>query len=338
MAYILLKKEALFHNLETISNKVGAKERVAVVLKDNAYGHGLTTLAPLCAQFGIKRAVVRNLDEANKIVHLFDDILLLNEIPTTQTPYSITLNSLEDFTSIAHGSNVHLKVDTGMHRNGIDPQTLERAFKQICAKRLHLKGVFSHLRSADILSGETFWQLKNFEAIKEQSKILAKRYAMPTPLFHIANSSATFRLSDRHGDFIRTGIALYGYVDLDPAFAKPDLKPILELWAKKITTRTLKAKQKVGYGGGFEALDMLSSTTYDVGYGDGLFRFNEHHDVCTASGEKILGRVSMDSISVASDKEKICIFNDATLFAKAYGTISYDVLVKLNPTIPRSVV
>ena len=66
MAKILLSKENLFHNLNIICNQAGSKEKVAVVLKDNAYGHGLLEIAQLANEFGIKKAVVRTLDEAHK--------------------------------------------------------------------------------------------------------------------------------------------------------------------------------------------------------------------------------------------------------------------------------
>ena len=78
MAKILLNKKNLFHNLEIISQQAKGKDKVAIVLKDNAYGHGLLEIAKLANEFGIKKAVVRTLDEALKIEAFFDDILILD--------------------------------------------------------------------------------------------------------------------------------------------------------------------------------------------------------------------------------------------------------------------
>ena len=79
MAKILISKENLFHNLKIISAHAGSKEKVAVVLKDNAYGHGLLEIAQLASEFGINKAVVRTLKEALEIEGLFDDILILSQ-------------------------------------------------------------------------------------------------------------------------------------------------------------------------------------------------------------------------------------------------------------------
>ena len=94
MPKILLNKENLFYNLETISQKTGSKEKVAVVLKDNAYGHGLVEIAKLANEFGIKRAVVKTLDDALKIEKFFDFILILAEksFHTYSHTFHITFN------------------------------------------------------------------------------------------------------------------------------------------------------------------------------------------------------------------------------------------------------
>ena len=72
MAKILLSKENLFHNFTVISNQAGSVDKVAVVLKDNAYGHGLLEIATLAREFGIKKAVVKSLEEALIIEKLFE--------------------------------------------------------------------------------------------------------------------------------------------------------------------------------------------------------------------------------------------------------------------------
>ena len=79
MAKILLNKENLFYNLDVISKKAGAISKIAIVLKDNAYGHGILEIAHLANEFGIKKAVVKSLQEALVIVKLFDDILIVGE-------------------------------------------------------------------------------------------------------------------------------------------------------------------------------------------------------------------------------------------------------------------
>ena len=333
MAYIKLNKKAFFHNLEIISKKAGAIEKVAIVLKDNAYGHGLLEIASLSSEFGLKKAVVRNRDEAKKIEDFFDYILILADIPKKRDRFNYTINCLEDLKKFPKKSKVELKVDTGMHRNGIDINELDFAFKIIKEKELNLEGVFTHFRSADELSSELFWQDKNFEEVKKTVLNLVKKYGFKRPHFHSCNSAALFRFKNLKDDFARVGIGAYGYLELDKIFDYPDLKPVLSLWAKKLSTRALKKGQRVGYGAVFKANSNLIVSNYDVGYADGIFR-----GLKFTKDRNILGRVSMDNISVEGDEKEICIFDDAKKVAKSLNTISYEVLVKLSPSLKRIII
>jgi len=134
-----------------------------------------------------------------------------------------------------------------------------------------------------------------------------------------------------------------------------ELKPVLSLWAQKLSQRKLKKAQKVGYGGVFEAKEqMIVSTydigygdgakeqmivsTYDIGYGDGFFRYDGLGDLKVAGGKNILGRVSMDSMSLQSSKNELCLFKDATNLAKYFNTITYEIITNLSPNIKRVVI
>ena len=81
MSFIEISKQNYFHNLDILSSKLGDKSSLAVVLKDNAYGHGLKLMADLSAKYGITKVIVRSIDEAKEIEELFNYILIL--APTT---------------------------------------------------------------------------------------------------------------------------------------------------------------------------------------------------------------------------------------------------------------
>ena len=93
MAKILLNKQNLFHNLDIISKQAKGNDKVAIVLKDNAYGHGLLEIAQLASEFGIKKAVVRTLDEALKIENYFDSQhkMMLLQYPYFQNALIVSL-------------------------------------------------------------------------------------------------------------------------------------------------------------------------------------------------------------------------------------------------------
>ncbi len=339
MSYITLSKTNYFHNLELLSDKLGAKEKLAVVLKDNAYGHGLMQMATLASEFGITKVIVKNYDEARVIKDLFDFILILApNIQEITTEFSLVINSVEMLSHIPKGAKVHLKIDSGMHRNGIAQEELEEAFIMIAEKGLILEGVMTHFRSADALSTELFWQMKVWKKIKEKALVLAEKHRFAKPLFHSANSATLLRLQHYHDDFARCGIATYGYEEFDAVFGAFHLRSVLQLWGEKITSRNLKKGERVGYGGVGELSCDATVSTYDIGYGDGIFRYRGEGDLKTAEGLKIIGRISMDNLSVEGNRDKISLFADAKALAHYHDTIVYDVLVKLSPTIKRIIV
>ena len=339
MSLITISRKAFFHNLTLLSEKLGSKEKLSIVLKDNAYGHGLIQIATLAHEFGLIQAIVRTYDEAEEIRNLFEHIIVLApKAPHICKPnYSVVINNLSTLSQLPIHTKVELKVDTGMHRNGLTKDDLNEAFSIIKKKHLILSGAMTHFRSADILSSELFWQIKTWKHVKQTIKNLCTTFTMPIPLFHSANSATVLRLKKYDDDFARCGIAAYGYHELDPIFDVLDLHPILELHAHKISTLQLDKYQRIGYGGSFTAQKKMTVSTYDIGYGDGFFRFNGNGNFIT-NGYKILGKISMDSFSVEGDCEEIIILKDAKEIAHFFDTISYDVLVKLSAGLKRVIV
>jgi alanine racemase len=333
MATIKINKENLFYNLNQLSLKSGDKTKIAAVLKDNAYGHGIEILAKLTSKFGLEQAVVISLEEAQKIKSYFKNILILNDTPINAPNFSFAITSIDALKSAPKGAKLELKVDTGMHRNGILISQLQEALNIIKQKELNLFGLFTHFRSADELSSELFWQIKNFEGVKK----IVKNFGF-NPRFHSHNSAALLRSHNFSEDIARVGIALYGYNEVPKIYNTPQLKPVLSLWAKKVSSRALKKGQRVGYGGDFCAPKDMIVSTYDIGYGHGLFRGDSKKPLITADGLAILGRVSMDFISLESTKDEVCIFNNAQYVAKHFNTISYEVLTSLKSNIKRVVV
>lgn len=308
------------------------------VLKDNAYGHGLETMAKLIREYGITKVAVKNLLEARLIASLFEEVLVLVEHPTCKdipSTVSLAAHSYEALERLEKGTAIHLSLDTGMHRNGIKSEEIEKAIQCIERRGLRLKGVFTHFRSSDELNSEFFWQKRRFEEAKKLIKVLYKEALA----FHSCNSSGLLRCENLGDDaFARCGISLYGYTTLNPLFGTYDLKPVLALWAEKLSTRVLKKGERVGYGGIYEATNDEIISTYDIGYGDGFFRFDGSHPVVMANGALTKGRMSMDSFCLGGDASKVCMFEDANTLAKHFHTINYEIITKLSPTLARFVI
>jgi alanine racemase len=221
-----------------------------------------------------------------------------------------------------------------MHRNGIALNEVAEALALIKKYNLNLVGVMTHFRAADVLSSELFWQKKNFEIVKRTVTLAG----FENVRFHSHNSAAVLRSKDFTEDMVRAGIAIYGYNELPLVYDDVELKPVLTLYAKKTATRELKKSQRVGYAGAFTAPTNMTVSTYDLGYGDGWTRANSSNTYITAEGLPILGRVSMDFITLESQKDEVVIMDNAQKAAKHFGTISYEMTTALSTDIPRSII
>ena len=334
MAFIQLNRENFSHNINQIVLQTGSVEKIAIVLKDNAYGHGLLEMGQIASEFGLKEAVVRTIAEAKRVASFFEHILILGDRAVVDAQYSFALNTLADIEKAEKGSRVELKVDTGMHRNGIAVEELSTALEEIAKRGLELVGVMTHYRSADVLSSEFFWQQKCFDSVKQT--VLDAGYT--NVRFHSHNSASILRTKSFDEDLVRVGIAAYGYNELPKPMDRLPLKPVLSLYAKKIATRKLKAGQRLGYGADFTADEEMTVSTYDLGYGDGWMRGQSSHPYVNAEGLAVLGRVSMDSMSFASDKKVLCIMNDAQKVAEHFSIISYEVTTLLHGEIEKCVI
>lgn len=340
MAKILLNKNNLFHNLNLISQKAGSKEKVAVALKDNAYGHGLREIAKLASEFGIKKAVVKTLDEAIKIEEFFEYILVLTDtkITTYSKSFHIALNSFDSIDLLPDNINVHIKVDTGMHRNGVFVNEIEKTIVKLLEKKINITGVFTHHKSADDkLSDDFDKQNAVFSKAKEETIRVCEKLSIEIPAFHSSNSSALFRHKSMDETFARVGIATYGYIGRDTCEELPALKPVMSLWVDKVSSRILEKGEGVGYGGKFVASEDMNISTYDIGYGSGFFRLNGDQHYVTPKGFKVLGRVSMDYIALDSTDQELCLFDDANPLAELHNTISYEIVTALSSDLKKEI-
>lgn len=334
MGTIKLSREALYSNLDIIAQQVGAKDKIAVVLKDNAYGHGAVLIAQAASQYGITQAVVRLESEALEIAEFFETILILADFPSaSNSNFHYAINTLESIEKLPKETRVELKIDTGMHRHGIAIDDLEEAFTRMVKQGLVCVGIMSHFKSADTLSSEWFWQRTVFDGLKEKALKLAKKEGWNIR-FHICNSAGTFRSSRCEDEMVRIGIALYGCLQMDSTLPQPELKPVLSLVGDRIATRTLKAGQRVGYNGIYEASCDEVVSTYDLGYANGLDRLASNQYV-TPDGIALRGRISMDSAAFSTDIDELLIFNDANEYAKSVGTIGYEILACLDKDLKR---
>jgi len=248
---------------------------------------------------------------------------------------------------------VHLEVDTGMRRTGVASGALDAALARLAAApALRLAGLFTHFARAD----EPGAPEAEAQRAGLRTALAALRAAGLAPdglLVHAANSAGVL---GGHGvapllpeaNAARPGLALYGvspFAADDPASV--GLRPVMTLAARVVQTRRLEAGAAVGYGGTWRAPRATTLATVAAGYADGVPWQLGNRGVVALRGRRlpIVGRVSMDSITLDCGDEPVAVGDEVVLFgaggpsaaevAAAAGTIAYDVLARVGSRVPR---
>ena len=322
MATIYINKKNLFDNLSKISS---INPNILAVIKDNAYGHGIITISKLLKEYGIKKVCVRNNQEANLIKGFFEEILIFNPATSREgINISYAINSLTQLKKNRH-PYIHLKINTGMNRNGIEIEEVNEALNIVLKKGFELRGVFSHFCCSEEAKSDTFIQYEKFKSVKEKIVKFCKENNLRLPYFHLANSMALKKLPKTF-DYVRPGIAIYGGIE--------GFEPVMSLVANVVNTREIE-NDGVGYNKTFFTKDKMKITTIDVGYADGIPYFKNG---CKLKDTEAIGKISMDYMSVIGEfKKEVVVFDDVKEFVKNFDTITYDILVKISPRIKRVV-
>jgi alanine racemase len=338
--------------------------RIIPVIKADAYGHGAIQIASAVAGGADVRLFSVGIVEegvALRQAGINQEILVLGTtwrgLESLALHHRLTLaldsvKSMECLDAAAKNMDVssciHIKVDTGMGRLGIRWDAIEPlldGLRQL--KHLSLKGVFSHLSSADEQDPEyTLEQKRRFE-----HALSAIRKAGFTPgEIHFANSAGLLYHESFRQWSARTGIALYGYAP-DPQKSPIKLRPVLSLKTKIGPIRQVREGESIGYSRKFTAPRTTRYTTLPVGYADGLRRsLAGHSRVIIRNGwAEVIGAISMDMITVdltdrpdVREGEEVILLGSTTEcritaseWADTLGTIPYEILCGIASRVPR---
>mgnify|MGYP000953172082 CR=1 FL=1 len=316
MSELVLNRSAYIHNLTKICAKAGGKDRVILVLKDNAYGHGAALVGREAASYGIKFCAVKNEAEARELEPFFEHILILSHIPTggESERFIYAVNDISLIAKFKKGARVHIAVDTLMHRNGVAVSEVRAACAAALAHGLQICGAFTHFRSAEELSGDYFVQRRNFAA----AKAVVREICGDGLVFHSHNSAATERFCELADECVRVGIAAYGYAQFDDSL---ELKRVASLWAHKVSGRVLKKGQCAGYGAKFCASEDMQIAVYDLGYGDGLLRYTGEGELCPLGSAALAGYRCLAKCRWIAFAAKTRAIKFAYLTTRAFGRI-----------------
>jgi len=332
----IIDNNALEHNLKYIKNKLSPKTKLCAVVKDNAYGHGINNVIKTLLDYANYFAVA-SVDEGVKLRQLTTlPILVLGECEAdklddiTKNNLEVTVSNIETLdniitSKIANIINVHLAIDSGMHRLGFyTKKDFNNAIKKIKKHpNIKLKGLFSHIGDAT-----------NQVRLQSQKETFDRYYQLlPNtmhPIIHIANSDTIHIDHTMHCDMVRVGINIYGY-------CMPELKPVMSIIAKLTNIIKLNQDDYVGYGSMHYIKKGTLVGVICIGYGQGYMRTNAQFGSVILNGKlcKIIANICMDMTLIDITNVK-CKLGDYAVVMGKQGVHSIDanLLATFNKTIP----
>ncbi len=353
----------LCNNLKAIRAHV-APAKVMIVIKANAYGHGMDAvarhLAPHADYIGV--AV---LEEGILLreMGINTPILVLGGIWEEQIPafiqhdLTLTASSVERLEQIDRvaatlhkKATVHLKIDTGMERIGVhyySAQTLQEA--ALGCKHVDVEGIYSHFANSDAADlSHARLQLARFNEVLS----FYEKHSLPTPrLRHMANSGAILQLPEATFDMVRPGILLYGVYPSDEVRRTVQVTPALSWSSKVVYFKVTQPEHPVSYGSTWQSDTATRVATIPVGYGDGYFRAMSNKTEVIIRGVKVpqVGRICMDQMVVnlgadgtGYNGDEVVLIGEqdgqritAEDLARWAGTIPYEILTNINTRVPR---
>ena len=334
------------------------------VVKGYTYGHGNPASALAMIQGGATRLGVARVAEALHLreagisvpIHVFSEppaeaapALVDHDLTATVYTEAFARSLSDAATSAGRTVPVHVKIDTGMHRVGLQERELPGAVATLRSlPGLEIEGAWSHLAVAD--QPDHPFTRKQLELFMDLVKVFESgndrlRYK------HIANSAATLNMPEAHLDMVRCGVASYGLWPGPALVGAADLRPALSLKARVTMVKKVMAGESVSYGLSYELENESRVATVGAGYADGYARrLSGTADILIGGRRhKISGTVCMDQFMVDVGDAEVNVGDVVTLvgtdgpetidaeeLAALIGTINYEVTTRIPSRVPRS--
>ena len=357
---------ALRWNLHQVQLRAGSAGVLGMV-KANAYGHGIVTVAKTLAESGIDMLGVAFVDEAVQLrqAGISKPIIVLT--PTEPHEADLVIEhrittvacSLEQAQIISERAVVrgveaetHLYVDTGMHRDGVYPKDaphLAQAIGELPG--IHLTGICTHFATSDEPNHPFITeQLGIFQSVLDACAAGGLTFAH----IHAANTGAIWQTPRAVFTLVRPGLSLYGYAS--PADDAIRLQPVLSLSTRVIAVRRIRTGDSVSYGRRFISPKDTTIVTIPIGYGDGYSRSLSGKSFCLIRGKRypIVGTICMDECMVDVGDDSVEVGDevmmlgsqtnasghvdsiDASDLAQWANTIPYEITTSISSRVPRS--
>ena len=343
-SYIELSKSALNNNIRFMKEKAGPGVKYSMVIKANAYGHGIEDLLPMIEECGVDHFSVFSVEEARRalevkreachimIMGFVDDDYLEWAIENDISFYVFTPERLEKVAEVSKKTSkparIHVELETGMHRTGFCSDQLSWVMDVLKSNRenIVIEGLCSHLAGAESLS--------NFPRIRKQIATFNKLCSHFTtsglkPRYrHLACSAGVLNFPESAMDLARVGISNYGFwpdnetkmlhLENGKAFNDP-LKRVLSWKTKVMSVNRVKENEYVSYGSSYITNRDSKIATVPVGYGYGFSRTlsNLGHVLINGKRVPVIGSVNMNMMVVdVTDLPDVKVNDEVVLVGK----------------------
>jgi len=361
----------LEHNLSTffqLSNK-----KIMFTVKANAYGHGLEQIIKITKDLDyIQYFAVDTIEEALKIrkIEKQKSILIIgwcdeHEIrEALANHFEIIAPSLDFIKTVKKiareiqtTARIHLKVETGTYRLGMQPEDIKTLLNQPPDKHLHFSGIYSHFANIEDTTNHSYakQQLEVFNRISEKIN-------QHNLIKHFSCSASTLLFPETYFDVVRIGISAYGYWPSKQTFVSYmeknkkniTLKPVLSWHTKVAQVKSLQKGEYIGYGLTYKTFSKTRVIVVPVGYYDGYDRklSNISNIIVKRTKAPVRGRICMnmlmaeishiksikpgDPVTLIGCQGKESL--DADYLADLASSINYEILARINPLIPRIII
>lgn len=371
-SWVEISKQALFHNIAQYKQVVGERE-LAIVIKSNAYGHGMHAIAQLCEEHtDVAWLCTASLSESLQLraAGITKPLLVLSYIDadlTDAVAHDIDL-VLYDYemlhqlqtiaVSLQKKARVHIKVDTGLSRLGLLP---DAAYELICTawgmSHVSVQGIFTHLAESEKSGkGFTAQQITHLRELK--FKLTQQNIAIP--YHHYSCSAALTAVEEQEYNFARMGLGVYGLwpskenkIFTQKSYPNFTLKPVMQWKTKIVQIKKVPIWSFVGYARTHTTTRDTLLAVVPVGYWEGYDRKLSNQAAVMINGvcAQVIGRVSMNVMTiditdvpgtVTVGTEVILLGAEPQISAEALaekvGTINWEVVTRINPLLPRIIV
>lgn len=380
-SYIELDFKALKKNIRYLKREIGKSVKFVSVIKGNAYGHGIMDFVPLAEACGIDYFAVSDVYEAeiaSSVLSPKSELMIMGMIDNEELKwiiendisfYVFDLDRLENSIRVSKLLNkkakIHLELETGMNRTGIDNDELDETIELIRRNRefLFLEGFCTHYAGAESIANyvRVHEQFSKFNKISKylNDKNLYAKYN------HTASSASTLIYKNTQMDLVRIGIAQYGFwpssetkmyklFDGETKIFQDPLKQVLQWKTKIMSIKTVKPAKFISYGNSFLTTKTTRIAIIPVGYFHGYRRSLSNIGFVLIGGRKapVIGMINMNmfivdisSIPDVKKGDEVVLIGrqgknriSVASFSELTNFINYELLSRLPAEIPRFVI